>query len=183
MYDKLDAFLLKKFQKMSDWFQFGVGLNNFHLAKITLTLALACFLETQIQKIFWKGWSALLIIGMILGTAAYFYITYRIKLGEKNCHQNPLLQSTLSIDLALFREFSITAVIYFTVRFAMKIPFSGIETADKKHEFFYWLFIWLASLMEFLTFYFASCTPKPPKPSKLKELLEKPIPKPQVETI
>ena len=184
--ESLDSKLLKKFQKFADIIQLWIGLTNFQLAKITLTIALIGWLETRVEETVWHGWTVLNIIGMIVGSAFYLYITYRITIGEKNSHQNPLFQSDLSIDFVVFRRFAIYFVILATYRLVTDIFLP--MTIDEKpgtavHNVRVSVFVWISSIGEWVTFYLASCTPKPRKPSRLKEWLEKTNLKPQTQGI
>ncbi|MCF7831587.1 MAG: hypothetical protein K9M36_01715 [Candidatus Pacebacteria bacterium] len=161
--------LLNKFQDVSDWFQEWFGINNFTIARICFVLSV-CLL----------GWARIISLSMvkeidffvIIGTLfdlAWIAIVFSwmqiMKYIEEVCLDNPHFGNFLAIKWSLFRI--VFSMFFLWVVFA---PI-GVETSHPEKSFMVIkaILLKLEHMFIVLGFYFASCTPKPHKTSKVKK--------------
>ncbi len=165
---KIDSLLLKYIQKLSDGIQVWIGLNNFALAKIILTVAFIFYTQGFILWVHAHSFTPFIIVGILIGGYFYFRLLFYINVGEKSSSNTDILP-ILTIILRPMRIISLFAIILnfaaLVVRFKFFTVFEYIPTAV--------ILLLCAFILETASLYFASCVPKPKQPSILRELFKK----------
>lgn len=161
---KVDAFLMEKAQKLSDWFQDLTGYTNFTLARMCIYIFLILFL------------SSILVTGS--NPASSFIVILMT---------TPMALFVISKDMAIineaerkFFESNNNSDIYFKNELLLN---SG-GRIPSLIMLFVWPFICplfldgdilltLGFMFLQMTKYFASCTPKPPQKSRIRKAIDK----------
>lgn len=170
--EKIDAFFLKKAQKISDWIQDWFGVSNFFLARIFLLFFFVTALMLRIIEFITSkndSWWVFITLMELLAVTLFYFI---IKLAEEKCLSNPTFLNPYQIRLYLLR----IMYLIFTI-FAIFLLFSPHDLDSKSEDFVlsHMLIDKLALFRELfclLLLFFASCTPKPPQKSKIKKFIE-----------
>lgn len=156
---KIDSFLLKKAQVLSDWFQYYFGITNFTLARTCITLAFAFWVTVTIEVGDYIG----LVMGFIIFPFLFFLCTLQEK---KVQHTN-----TINSYAALFASARIKFVMVTLVCTLLSLVIiSKVSNADVMIALLKPNVMMLSTTS---SLYFLACTPKPPAKSKLKEFIEK----------
>lgn len=190
MFNTLDAFLLNKFQKFSDWSQEWIGWNNFFWARIVFVLVTLEWTGSEVLNFFIdKGPSIPFdIFFALLTVAVALFLKGVIDIIEQKCMNNDTYANDIAIRGASYREW----VILFTFIFLGDIPrgIGIIRISADITTFAHGLKAILSGtdqVFMLIMLYFLGCTPKPPKRSKARKLIEKVkeklSPQPQLATV
>ncbi|MFA5934157.1 MAG: hypothetical protein WC795_02995 [Candidatus Paceibacterota bacterium] len=176
--EKMDFALLGFFQKISDWFQEWFGRDNFFLAR-------ACVLLYILGYGIYIG-SIILLLGMNSWLFMYilccFFVSFIFSKGidslERICRENPKFKNPGVIGLRTNRILSMFWIIFAisSLLDILRLVFNQeyvSEVGNKSHLILLHSGECLEQLMFFVIPFFACCTPKPRKPSKVKKLVEK----------
>lgn len=170
----IDALMLNKIQQICDWFQDWFGIDNFTIAKIVRIIVII-FFAILITCSFLRG--VVLIDGLYFFTFStmIFFFSMIFKEGEENCKNNPSFGNPLVIKLGVVRSILLLLSFVLVLFLPKNIYFlATYNIADK--EFYSQLESFILGIRDILFslyLYFGSCTPKPPKTSKVKKLLGK----------
>jgi len=171
----IDSFLLNKFQKFSDWSQDTFGVNNFMLAKVMVCISAPAIVGqiiyfALIQHSFFSAFFqtlTLVFLGLIFNNI--------VKGGEKRVDANPEFANSLVIRLRLLILLYVF-IFFLTLSGLPDIVGYFISNYSDPVELYQYIYLAIDDIEDtafLLLAYFMSCTPKPPKPSKLKKLLDK----------
>lgn len=167
----IDMILLNKFQDISDWFQEWFGITNFTIARVCLVLGMCSLgLARVISLSITKDVSFLIIIAIFFDLIWMIMVSNlirNIKNIEEECLNNPQFTNFLAIQWFLLR-------IVFLMLLLLRFTPSMIEIShsEKSLMMVRGFLLRSESILVVLGFYFASCTPKPYKPSKVKKWLK-----------
>ncbi len=171
----IDIILLNKFQKVSDWFQDIFGINNFTLAKAMVFISAPALVGQVVYYAFvTQNFLAatfqtltLIFLGFI---ANQINIANRIQDGTNSGFLNQA-----AINLRFVRLIYVLVFCFTLIELPDLIGYFVSKYSDPS-EFYRYIYIAMDDVEDtaflFLV-YFMSCTPKPPKKSKLKKALEK----------
>ncbi len=174
----IDRFLLGKFQAFSDFFQDLVGVNNFWLARLSLVVAslISAFIVCLIFFLPIYSSMVKIIITIIFTSIGFMCVrifSAVVDAIEQQCFENKTSRNNLEVSMMpgrIFFLFMCLAVIVFLVYMIMNMPpinsESLIDNIAIVAGMIHWIFVTC-----FL--YLLSCTPKPPKTSKVKKLFKK----------
>lgn len=170
----LDTYLLDKFQKISNKIQDWVGLTNFRIARVCMILFFILRILHMVLDQSHKFNSFSLIFGVLIFVFLLFYYPYSLNKVE-NSSANKIFKNELVLRWSFYRPI---VAFLFIFGFTMSIPFllhTHDPIAEKGPEYPKFIMIIgdIQQVFDVLFLYFASCTPKPKKPSKLKKFIEK----------
>jgi hypothetical protein len=159
----IDLFLINKFQKISDWSQDWFGVDCFGIARLFRDLLiLICITETILGII--AGVSAIsLSFSLFFNFFFVFIVSSSIRYIEKHLRENPAFSNPVAIHLSFTRTIWGLITIMSLTMFCEDI-FSRRWAHTIYHS---------NDIVILFILYFASCTPKPHKPSKARKLIEK----------
>jgi len=172
---KLDAYLLEKFQWIATWFETWIGITCFTLTKTcmgfyVLVMFIACtsYLELSGLISAYTVFLACRVYGIQQGAIIRYEIKNLKQENGMNRAARELANDRL-ITLAIF----VLIVVFFSLRFFEKIPNANNETIYfvRRIKLADTLFC-LGLFSAVIGIYFCSCTPRPPKKSKVRQLLE-----------
>lgn len=179
--NKLDTYLLNKHQSFSGKFQDWFGKNNFFLGRISIILSVfffivSAFVEAQGNKVYIIiAVPFPCVVGIFLYIASY---GLEKEFGDKPEFMNPLVlwvreyRPAVVVTLLLFKVDIIVRMFKLIVSHEYRIKVAnptGQLIGDSSDL--------LSTILIGCFFYFISCTPKPPKSSKIKQLTDKVIEK------
>lgn len=171
---RVDLFLLNKFQKVSDWVQDYFCYDNFDIAKLCNIMMFILWVSRLIFSIFsgLKGFDYFYLPFTIIFCYVIKIITERVALETRN---NPTFTNYAVLKYSLIRtivRFILVLAIIFLINGFYEFKFTAVTNIDKykclKHIFWNMFHVFI-----FLHIYFLCCTPKPKKPSKVRNLLNK----------
>jgi hypothetical protein len=169
--NNLDNKLLSIFQRISDFTQIWIGITCINIAHIFFAFALIGDLMMVVGSMQLHHY----IYGsfLLLWIPFYWFSVYKLMQKiEKESKNNPEYKNSLEIRFAFLRTFAI----YFTVfslisylvlgghHYNQKESLMGQKLVHEGNEL--WKYTY------FFAIYFASCTPKPPRSSKVKNFLK-----------
>jgi hypothetical protein len=180
---KLDMFVLSKFQAVSDWYQEWFGGDNFILAKISLAMVWMFSLLENVLEMADKG---------NFGATAFFFFFNAVLTaaglpivlgGERSCKNNPAFRNPCEEILKWMRILQLCGVpilaIIFVIAQYIDNPFPRIlliADFSKLHpdhaKFCAWMSLLVFVMWTFFV-YFGSCTPKPPKEGRIGQFLSR----------
>ncbi len=174
----IDHYILKKFQKVSDWFQLTFGINNFTIVRIFVVLfaasgVIATVIKYEVSSL--KGIDPSFILFLVAYSSVFFIASV---IFEKVCLKNPQFANPLKGIMEDLRLLSLGITLFglvVTIVFSILVPTNEAKTTNENTTNFpsaYNFYFWLIIISWFVIIYLISCTPKPPSKSKFKKLLE-----------
>jgi len=171
----IDSFLLNKFQKFSDWSQDTFGVNNFILAKVMTCISA----PAMVGQIIYFAMIKYNFFGAFFQTLTLIFLGLIfndiVKGGEKRVNESPEFANDLVIKLRFLRLLYVF-IFFLTLSGLPEIVSYFVSNYSEPLEFYKYIYFAMDDIEDtafLLLAYFMSCTPKPPKPSKLKKLLDK----------
>ncbi len=176
--DDFDAFILSKFQSISDWSQKTFAKDNFFLARICLAILVVSLVTAILGYTFTTGDTSYLLTYFVLVAILAYLHNRIISAVEKRCQKNPEFKNIRAVADADFRLLS----------FIVLPMFAGIEMPRKCLHFIFkedWhnkanishFMMYQASIMSVFILiamlYFIACTPNRMKRNKIKEFVSK----------
>lgn len=169
----IDTWVLNQFQKVSDFFQEWLGIDNFLIAKISGVIAII-FYSLEIIFSFLRGANFFDVISIFIFFAGCFFGRLITRNMEENCRKHPDCLNPAVLKLLRLRVFALFSLMFFLTLLPLEmLAFFHSSTNQQKY---YLLSVFCSNiffLFIFLFLYFVSCTPKPYKTSKLKNLVKK----------
>ncbi len=164
----IDIFLLNKFQAVTDWFQEWFGITNFKIARFFLVSGICSLMVARIVLLSTiKEIYFVTVLGILFDLVWIIIVIDLIrqtKSAEEECLHNPQFTNYLAIQWFLYR------VVFLLLLLLRFIPdFSEIYDVTVIVRS---VLLKFESMFVVLGFYFASCTPKPYKTSKVKKWLK-----------
>ena len=172
-YFSIDGYLLSKFQKMSDWMQDAIGINNFIIAK-ALRFILVIFFALREVFAFLNGTNNMEFVVI----ASSVMLIVKMELLSRKAEQSVknkygLINSAVSeyATTRMLMQLVALAAFGFLIKHLLFIVNSSVSITEQYNE---WkeLFWDAFGITLFFVAYFSSCTPKPYKPGKARKLLE-----------
>lgn len=169
----LDTLLLQMFQKISDWFQDWIGVDNFKIARFLLVIqAIIHVASITLAYIILDAdvFTAILAVGLVLMSRNAYAAIIMFEEKQKNS------PNFLNQAVYLLASERTSSIVY--AAFAM-IPIIGMfQSLDTPHDLkllgkVFVTFLSFIGIIKVIIYYFISCTPKPKKPSKIKQLVNK----------
>ncbi len=160
---KIDSFLMKKFQSVSDWTQDLAGITNFFIVKYIISSLLVANEVWYVTYKTLQGNSVFIYFGSIIVMYLTTKLPSLVEKMENMVSSNPTFKNPMEIAMAEFRYSRVLPIFTFMTIFNTTFWIS--------FEFFLNNIIFNVCLMSAI--YFLCCTPKPPSKSKLKKLKEK----------
>ena len=173
---KLDSYILKKFQSFTDWLEHSIGVSCFSFAKICLGLAMCSFINGVLydKKLNHDG-LFMLAFGIIMFAISYA-IWRMIANAQKTTRANPVYKNKLEEKLYSERIVVIAMLLFslsiITILFALKNSVKGEEVNEYYSSMKFLILLAFASFFLVCTLYSMSCTPKPPRVSKLRKIVD-----------
>ncbi len=169
----MDTFLLKQFQKVTDFLQLTFGITCFTVSRILLiTYQIFDFitisLKTDKREITIDTMG--LIIEIFIAIPFFFLFWYLVSFFEKETRNSPQFKNSLEERFELPRKLSIFFLlmsIYYSLNHDQVIS----STQEMWLIYLNKMRVW-RDVFYFFFIYFISCTPKPPQKSKIQSLLE-----------
>lgn len=168
MLQKIDWFVLGKFEKLAYWWQKLTGKDCFWLAKLCLVILLTGFAADYLVKIWLLNTGAprigSLAVYVFIAIFWYHHInssqvdTYQ-KIGFGN--ENKLKFKAIRVFIAIGDFLSMISTV-----------FELIKSVDVMHFFLHLIYAIIAIALVSMV-YFAACDPLPPAKSKVRQWLEK----------
>lgn len=169
----IDSEILKVFQKVSNWAQDMFGVTNFMIARVIYIVSAIAILIIFLVGLTVQGFSfgpIFFFVGM-----SYFLFGVHISLNhaENACRENPLFRNPYRVRFMQTRYILLLLFIWNAI--TSNIVFNLIKHTSNEDMFNLKIGVSIRYVIDlFLCLvYFASCTPKPYKPSKTKVLLQK----------
>ncbi len=171
--NSIDIIVLGKFQKASDWMQDYFGFDNFNIAKF---LRIAMIISFTIREVlsFRNGTDISEIIVIACSASVLIKMELILYQAQQSLKKNPSFMNPVVNDYSVTRVMMLfIGLIAFglLIKHLYYIINPSISLTEQYYEWreFFWD---LFGLLMFFVAYFGSCTPKPYKPSKAKNLIE-----------
>ena len=175
MLDKIDMYLLSKFQRISDWSQDNFGLNNFAIARIFIVL-MSLFYIFDLYFCYYVHPNVIGWLNLGLFPVYITIINAVFSATENISNQNSLFKNIQENSIQPTRIIMIIIL----------LPMSIIALRINSYELFFVnldnalclvnyreICSSICSILFVIYIYFGCCTPKPPKKSRLKKAIEK----------
>jgi hypothetical protein len=171
--NSIDLFLLGKFQKIADWFQDLVGINNFAIARFLHFTMIISFLVREALSIM-QGIDGSEIAVIACSLMVLVKMELILNRGQQSVKKNPAFMNPVVSEYALTRlimQMLGIASFGLLIKHGYYILNPSVNVAAQLYQ---WReFSWdLFGTLMFFVVYFSSCTPKPYKPSKTRKLAE-----------
>jgi hypothetical protein len=176
---KIDSIVVLLFQRVSDWFQIWIGINNFVIVRLLSTLLAASVVIVVVLESFQdKRLLYLFDAGALLAYSIGFFV--KSITGERKCKNNPQFANPFYEQIRWLR-YTIIGLITMSLLFFFFYGVLHTLSMPKKREdlavlsrpisriTYTYRFIMLISFV--CNIFFLCCTPKPPSKSKIKKII------------
>ncbi len=167
---KIDNFILKKFQALSNTVQVYVGVTCFTTGRLLLIVwYILCLVLAGIRTLIYHEY-VLNIVFVLLGIMFVKFIWIVSQVIERELETNKQFKNKLELGWLYAR---IMSVVFLGNCLLFWIPNPRYSLQDLQFHMTTRSIDLFANITQLCFFYFLSCTPLPPQKSKLKKFVEK----------
>ncbi|MEI7451969.1 MAG: hypothetical protein WCK37_02050 [Candidatus Falkowbacteria bacterium] len=167
---EVDDYLLRQFQLIADKIQFLFGINCFSLARLMIVVSLTLRMCSVKAHLINEVMSLVYLSGVIFVFLGLLYLWFFLRTAERSWTNNTGLLGFGFYFLSFARILAIVLT-PFIIYGAFNSLF--LSEAVNKYKFLEFGFQIVAYIFGFFSIFFGSCTPKPPKISWVKKILNK----------
>lgn len=173
MIPQVDTYLLNKVQHISDRIQDWSGMDNFAIMKVLAVLCLLLYaLRTYFSAL--AGPDSLGPLAFLMGIVIVSYPFLFFVSAEKLCKNDSGFMNPTVITFARIRSWFLV-IAGLVLLMDLPIIFSSVSESKDYYSILSRICFDIKEILYILFLYFGSCTPKPKKPSKIKQFLKKAI--------